>query len=480
MTEFILEDQICNVKNARTRDYLREIVSTYQHGDYRSCIVTLYVVTVYDLLERIRILDVMYGNSEAHRFMEDFKRKTAPGVDAKYSDLEKEIIQEATNLQILTDIGKRKVEELRTLRHDCAHPSIDAAGIGAAELYMPNRDEVRAKIRTMFELLFLKDPSVMKTVLNGFDADLLQVYQNFGEERLQDYLLKTYYHRMTASEKELLLNSSKPCSLLWNKAFFENEDKSNENRRAYFIAIRTLIKSDREAIVQYICDNPDRFFGRTMKERLLNEAGTLSDQNNKDQFDRIDCICGLLFNFPKMKICLPPEILAIIEGCCERSLYLNLRTYFLYDSMAAHADVLKKQIPGRVDIILNNEALAVEMKSIVWDIYQKAEEFDAAALYHPVMEDFFFNTDSKNYVRWNRAYDYVLSHVLPHMDEEALLRIWNRCKEYQFIPDCFFYYDSFLPDICALAEKNQYYRLMDVLKRTDAGLNSAGAELAEQ
>ncbi|MCR4761171.1 MAG: hypothetical protein K5705_13065 [Oscillospiraceae bacterium] len=471
MTEFILEDQICNVKNARTRDYLREIVSTYQHGDYRSCIVTLYVVTVYDLLERIRILDVMYGNSEAHRFMEDFKRKTAPGVDAKYSDLEKEIIQEATNLQILTDIGKRKVEELRTLRHDCAHPSIDAAGIGAAELYMPNRDEVRAKIRTMFELLFLKDPSVMKTVLNGFDADLLQVYQAFGEEKLPDYLLKTYYKRMTADEKKRLLYSP-----LWYKTFLEDKPESDGNRRAYYIAMRTLIRSDKDVLVQYMCENPDKFSGDTLKKRLLKDIADEPDAKKLGRsHSRLVYISGLAFHFPDIVKGWTDDIRTVVENWNNLRLARKWRAYCFYQSLEEHAAALKAYAEG----VKKPEVW--EAVGPVRQMYEFAAERGAASLYHPVVKAIFFSDQFATPYLLNGVYYAVLAPAIPYMDEENLLDLVNRCKAHPVIPACPFYEDAFLPGIRELAEEKHYSGVLAALtEKKDADSDSYKETLASE
>jgi hypothetical protein len=47
---FILEDEMENVVSPQTKEYLKEVVSSYNHGNYRSAIVVLYTVVIFDLI----------------------------------------------------------------------------------------------------------------------------------------------------------------------------------------------------------------------------------------------------------------------------------------------------------------------------------------------------------------------------------------------------------------------------------------------
>ena len=50
MKEFILEEEIEKVNNENSKEYLREVISSYNNGSYRSAIVVLYTTVIYDLL----------------------------------------------------------------------------------------------------------------------------------------------------------------------------------------------------------------------------------------------------------------------------------------------------------------------------------------------------------------------------------------------------------------------------------------------
>lgn len=68
MKEFILEEQIENVINKNTKDYLMEVVSSYNNGNYRATIVVLYTTVIYDLLQKLVVLKEIYNDKGLKRY----------------------------------------------------------------------------------------------------------------------------------------------------------------------------------------------------------------------------------------------------------------------------------------------------------------------------------------------------------------------------------------------------------------------------
>ena len=49
-----IKNDIENIKIESTRNYFREVVSSYENGNYRSAIVVLYTICLSDLLYKLK------------------------------------------------------------------------------------------------------------------------------------------------------------------------------------------------------------------------------------------------------------------------------------------------------------------------------------------------------------------------------------------------------------------------------------------
>ena len=65
MQEFVLEEQIENVINKKTKKYLMEVISSYNNGNYRAAVVVLYTTVIYDLLQKLVALKEIYNDKGA-------------------------------------------------------------------------------------------------------------------------------------------------------------------------------------------------------------------------------------------------------------------------------------------------------------------------------------------------------------------------------------------------------------------------------
>ena len=451
MIEFVLEDEIHNVKNKKTKEYLREVISTYQHGDYRSCIVTLYVITIYDLLERIRILSEVYDNQLAKGFLHKYREKTSPGKNTKYSDLEHEIMEQAKVLNILSDIEFRQVEELRALRHDCAHPAISYDTVSTSTLYQPNKDEVRAKIRIMFEILFLKDPSVMEYVLKMFEEDLKQYYKAYSTQGLKDYLNQKYFSRMNLNHKKKILYSP-----LWYRIFLSQNSDDIMTVDAYCKAMGCLIDSDKEELLTYICETPDKFSGNTLENNLIQASN--GDWLKEGKNNKLYLLITLLFKHPKIYKGLNPQIQQILKLNVFKDFNLMWCSHFLFNSLQEHVDSL-------INFMDENEVCnTLQEPAIISEMYKFAAERGTESLYNKVVKIYFFNKQEGIYTCINNAYHSVLSVAIPYMNESEIMDIFESSEKDPSIMAAWVYKDYLIPQIMKIAEERKYQKIIDYLK----------------
>ena len=445
--EFVLEEQINNVKIAKTKEYLKEVLSTYYHEDYRSCIVNLYLITVYDLLARIVILADVYNYNPAKDYITKYTLETQPGSKSKYSDLEHDIIDKAQLFAIISDIEKRQIEELRNLRHDCAHPSISIDAINRTTLYQPNKDEVRSKIRLMFEILFLKDPNIMKYSLKGFENDIIEYFRTFGEKGFESYLVRTYYGQMTLDQKIQLLYSP-----LWYKLFLNNDAETRPLLEAYRYAIRYLIDSDTNNLLQFMCDTPSKFSGQTLKNNLLNDAKR--SVIGEGMQNRCFILMEMLFRYPKLYVGLTSDIKQILQNIAQRNFNLMYRSYYMYNDLQAHTNELLAYMRK------NNVVNTLQYHEVIEQMYTVAVEKGVESLYNKVAIVYFTEKQNGIYNSINNAYNIVLSIALDYMTEDEILELLDKCDSASSIPEAYCFKDLMIPQIKKISKEKMFNRVL--------------------
>jgi len=59
--------------NNRTKKYFQEVYQSYAIGNYRSCIVILYSVLIYNLVYKLRNLRDIYGDKGAEKILKEIE-----------------------------------------------------------------------------------------------------------------------------------------------------------------------------------------------------------------------------------------------------------------------------------------------------------------------------------------------------------------------------------------------------------------------
>ena len=116
----LFEDSELSVfKNNGSRKMFEEILESYQVKNYRSVIVSLYSLVIYDLYQKLIDMDED-GNKGAKNTLNEIKTMIAK--NEYYSDIEKKIIKFfSSNYSDYFVKLEDDVNYLTNLRHKCAH-----------------------------------------------------------------------------------------------------------------------------------------------------------------------------------------------------------------------------------------------------------------------------------------------------------------------------------------------------------------------
>jgi len=229
--------------NAKTKEYFREVTSSYYNGNYRSAVVMLYSVVISDLIYKLLDLKELYQDSSAEAILTEIeilqkRNPTSPEWETKL------IEQINTRTKLLEVADYQNILNLQKHRHLSAHPVLDQE----YELYNPNKETTRAHIRNMLEGLFLKPPVLANRITEVFTEDLTRIRDVLieNEEALKQYLNSKYLNAMHPQMQDKLFKT------LWKFIFRLTEVECNENRRINFKALKIIFLRRKADLIKLI------------------------------------------------------------------------------------------------------------------------------------------------------------------------------------------------------------------------------------
>ena len=209
----------------RTKEYFKEVLSSFFNDNYRSAIVMLYSTVICDICLKLRELENVYGDLTAKQILQEVNN--LQNGDNK-SAWEKRLIDLVCekgyiNLKLYSDIA-----HLYSDRCFSSHPSMDED----YKLMSPSKEMTIAHIKNMLDELFVDPPTFNKNMVGAITDGLEQRKDAFvNDEQIKHFLYSAYYSRMTDFALTSLFKS------LWAFCFNKPNDsncKSNAeiNRKA--------------------------------------------------------------------------------------------------------------------------------------------------------------------------------------------------------------------------------------------------------
>ncbi|MGH8895449.1 MAG: hypothetical protein ACRDZ4_00155 [Egibacteraceae bacterium] len=196
-----LDEQIGKVWNPDVRPLVAEAYRCYATGAARACIALTWVAVCADLIEKVSRL-AEDGEGAAAGMVSKIEAARKRGLDAQavkmMQDMEREILDKATELELIDSIDQRELERLREDRHLCAHPSLRPLG----EFYEPRVEQARAHLAAALEIVLTHSPSQGQKAMARFRNHLID--PSFTES--SDYLMHAFFDNVRTATRRRIVN----------------------------------------------------------------------------------------------------------------------------------------------------------------------------------------------------------------------------------------------------------------------------------
>lgn len=240
MQEFSLEKISENIHYGKTKEYFREVLSSYNNGNYRSSVVMLWSVAICDIVYKLQNLIDLYDDTAAKEILQEVT--SIQDQDYKSSAWELKLLDDVLDKTYLLDSAE--YEDLRYLqkqRHLSAHPVLNSE----RELHSPNKETVRSLLRNTLEGLLVKPPIYTQRIMKELLEDISESKDVINSrEKVKKYIECKYLSRMTPNVEINIFKS------LWKLVFKLDNDDCEKNRT---INLHTLevISARNSKLLQY-------------------------------------------------------------------------------------------------------------------------------------------------------------------------------------------------------------------------------------
>lgn len=406
---FNLDEEIQNVKYEKTKNYLHEIASTYYNGNYRSSIVILYSVVIYDFIKKLQILRDIYQDNAALEYLNDFENKQMN--NPKYSDLEKIIINAVIEKKMLNQIEMDQFYQLKTARDYCAHPVF----VTDYELINPTKEQTLAHIRNMFEAVFLKDAILNNKIYDNFLNDLSEFFSRSDIIGLEQYLDARYYSKINDTTMVYLFKN------LWCLSFNIIDNDCNKNRKALCHALIYLVKKDQKMYLKYFKENANYLSNRICVDKI---DVKFDDKSFSFYNHPLLSLIYFLSLYPQFYPLISQDIrIEINNACCKNANVLLLASY-ISTNMESHVELIISHISGN-DYCIDPITFL--------EVYKHSKDTNSSSSLRKLAIYYFCNnmnsfsyTPDFEYI--NNTYNQVISKIIYDFTKEDLEYLLNNFK----------------------------------------------------
>lgn len=249
MNEFSLEKISEKIHYGKTKEYFREVLSSYQNGNYRSAVVMLWSVAICDIVYKLQHLVDLYSDSSAQKILQEMTELQER--NPKSSEWEIKIIEETHKRTNLIDEPEyQNLVYLQKQRHLSAHPILNRQ----RELHTPNKETVRSLLRNTLEDLLIKPPFYSQKILDEILEDISENRSMLNtKEKVKQYVESRYLNRLKP-EIELSIFRS-----LWKIVFKLNDENCEKNRIVNFQTLEVISKKNVNQLYKKIQEERDYY-----------------------------------------------------------------------------------------------------------------------------------------------------------------------------------------------------------------------------
>ncbi|WP_201196246.1 hypothetical protein [Pseudomonas fluorescens] len=249
MQEFSLEKLSDSIYYGKTKEYYREVVSSYHNGNYRSAVVMLWSVAVCDVVYKLQGLIDIYDDPSAKSILGEMSRIQSK--DWKSSAWEVQLIDDVHNKTNLIDTAEyENLRYLQKQRHLSAHPVLNKE----RELHSPNKETVRSLLRCVLEGVLIKPPFYSQHILKELLEDISESKSVLNSSvKVKRYVESRYLHRTTPVVELSLFRS------MWKIVFKVENEECEKNRLINLQALEVIARKNRTALVGFVQGDVDYF-----------------------------------------------------------------------------------------------------------------------------------------------------------------------------------------------------------------------------
>lgn len=270
------------IKNSKTREYFKEVLSSFYSGNYRSVIVMLYTCVICDLVYKLKEMKEYYKDKVSEEILD--KISAIQTQNPKSPEWEKVLVDEMFKKHRIIEVPEyTNIESLQHHRNLCAHPILNEG----AELYHPNGFTVQAHIVNMLEGVLCKSSMISSKLFDSFVEDLVKVKDIFViEDDFSRYITSKYLNKINNIEIEYSF-----FKRLWKFIFKLQNEECESNRLVNFNAMKIIFTRHKTEFIKRIEQDKD-YFGQNI---------------NLDNKNGIELLIYLLNEYPKIFNLLPNE-----------------------------------------------------------------------------------------------------------------------------------------------------------------------------
>ena len=174
--------EIDEIYFSKTREYFKEVISSYSNGNYRSATVMLYSIAICDILFKLQELKDMYNDSTAIAILKKVEKEQKES--SSKSSWEKTLLDEIKEKTQLLDL--KALSDLNHLFDDrnlSAHPAMN----GNYELISPTQETTIAHINNVLNQILIKPPIFIKDVVSLLTDELAEKKEIYLEKEEADF-----------------------------------------------------------------------------------------------------------------------------------------------------------------------------------------------------------------------------------------------------------------------------------------------------
>lgn len=302
---FFLESLQGQIFFDKSKEYFNEVISSYNSGNYRSAIVMLWSITVFDILAKLEHLKSIYNDNKAENILKEMQKKQQK--NDKDSTWESELVNQiASQTNIINRAELENLLNLQKQRHLSAHPVINSN----LELYQPTKEMTKAMIRLVLESVLTRQPMYTDRIFDNIIKDLSQNRNILTtREDVRIFTKNKYLNRLGVNE------TNKIFKQMWKFVFKLDDEQAELNRQVNAKFLAVLLQENYHAVENFISNNLDYF------NQISSEEKTTKN------------IIEFFGHFPKLYKLFNDDVKLRINKYIEKNNSSIIFCYFIYDDL---------------------------------------------------------------------------------------------------------------------------------------------------